>query len=64
MNKEYTLLSKQCVNSTWIARFLAKKNQECCQCVFGCKLRIKNKSEYEYIISRDEYYELKEKQLL
>ena len=30
-----------CVNSKWKARFLAKENEECCQCSFGeCKVKV------------------------
>lgn len=57
--KEFKMISSQCVNSKWIAKFLAKKKQECCQCLFGCKIRIKYKNGYEYIISEAEYYKLK-----
>lgn len=33
--------SNKCVNSNWIARFLANENQECCQCSFGeCKIDV------------------------
>jgi predicted house-cleaning noncanonical NTP pyrophosphatase (MazG superfamily) len=30
----------KCVNSNWIARFLAGDGQECCQCGFECKVSV------------------------
>jgi len=63
MPQKYKIVSKNCVNSKWIARFLAKENQECCQCNFGCKIKVRN-DRYEYIISEAEYWELKAKGLL
>ena len=60
MKNKYEIISKKCVNSYWIARFLAKEKQEYCQCMFGCKIEIKHKeSGYKYVISEREYNELK-----
>lgn len=59
--KKYKLLSKKCVNGHWVSRFLAKKNQECCECL-GCKIEIECISDgYVLIIDEDEYYKLKAK---
>jgi len=41
MNKKYKLVSNNCVNSNWKARFLAEENEEYCQCSFGeCKVKV------------------------
>ncbi len=53
--QEYQLQSKQCTNSHWVARFLAKPNQECCECIFSCKVIVKHESGHEYIITEEEY---------
>ena len=38
---EYEIKNRKCVNSNFIARFLAKKNEEYCQCSFGeCKIMV------------------------
>jgi len=60
----YYIKSKKCVNSNYIARFLAKKNQEYCQCSFGaCKVEVVIKynghSEYTYILTEEEIEKLK-----
>lgn len=34
------LVSSNCVNSKWPARFLAKENQESCECSFSCKVQV------------------------
>lgn len=63
--KEYKLVSSDCVNSKWTAKFLAKKNQEYCECPFDCFVKVKHiKSNYDFIISKADYYELKSKRKL
>ena len=61
---KYKIIETNCVNSKWKAKFLAKKNEKFCQCPFGCKIKIRYKTGYEYIISKDEYLELKAKKQL
>jgi len=53
------IVSRNCVNSKWIARFLAREDQECCQCSFGdCKVAVEIASNghkpYKYILTEDE----------
>jgi len=63
--KKYKIMSTNCVNSNWTARFLAKKNQEYCQCMFSCKIKVKDiASDYQFIISENEYWKLKAKELI
>lgn len=53
---EYELISRRCVNSTWVAKFLTREDEECCQCPFGCFVKVKlKKSGYEYVVSADDY---------
>lgn len=55
---EYELASKICVNSKWIASFLAKENQEYCECGM-CKVIIKYiPNGHKYIVSKSEYEKL------
>jgi hypothetical protein len=59
MDFEYEITINRCLNSKWIASFLAKKDQEHCQCGFDCKIEVKYiPSNYKYIISGKEYQEL------
>jgi len=60
MKHKYKIVSKKCVNSNWIAQFLAEPKQEGCQCMFGCKIKVEHDSGYEYIISESEYLKLNE----
>ena len=48
------LISSKCVNSKWVADWLSKENQECCQCIVGCKVKIRY-SGYEFIVTQSEY---------
>lgn len=48
------IVSKQCVNSKWIASWLAKKGQECCECIVECKIRVNYKG-HEYVVNKHEY---------
>ncbi len=53
------IISTTCVNSKWIADFLAKPQQECCQCFGQCKVRVKSKSGYIFILNEKEIKQLK-----
>ena len=48
------IISKKCVNSNWIAKFLSEKGQECCECFGECKVKVKNNRGYEYILTEGE----------
>lgn len=48
------ILNKQCVNSKWIADFLAGEEQESCECFGACKVRVKGISGEAYILTGDE----------
>ena len=59
MKNELKIISEKCVNSNWKARFLAKENDECCQCSFGeCKVKVlityNGHNPYEYILTEKE----------
>lgn len=47
------LLSEICVNSQWVASFLAAEGQECCECGM-CKVRVKDNRGYKYIVTEEE----------
>ena len=54
-----------CVNSKHKARFLAKDNEEYCQCSFGeCKVRVliayNGNKPYEFILTENEIHEAHE----
>lgn len=52
--EKYELVSKQCVNSKWIASFLATDGQEYCECGF-CKVKVKNiDRDYDFIVTEKE----------
>ena len=58
-----TMLSPNCVNSRWKARFLASDDEECCQCSVGaCKVRVSVEQNghppYTYILTEQELKEL------
>ena len=67
MNKNtIKIVNGKCVNSNWVARFLAKENDEGCQCSFGeCKVRVKigynGHDPYEYILTEKEIEMAREK---
>ena len=56
------IISENCVNSKWTAKWLAKGKQEYCQCPFECKIKVsikrKNSPPYTYIITKAEYEQL------
>ncbi|MCP4354140.1 MAG: hypothetical protein GY793_00645, partial [Proteobacteria bacterium] len=53
------IISTTCVNSKRIADFLAKPQQEYCQCFGQCKVRVKSKSGYIFILNEKEIKQLK-----
>ena len=62
MNTEIKLLSENCVNSNWKARWLADENEEHCECGFKCKVKVKIETTghppYTYIVTKKEYKNL------
>lgn len=65
VEKIYELDSNICVNSNWRASWTSGEDQECCQCGFECKIKIRHiKNDYMYIVSKKEYEEIKEKGLI
>ena len=62
MCKIHILNRGRCVNSKWIASWIAKKNQEHCECGFKCKIRViiqqESDYQYEYVIDKKELYRL------
>ncbi len=58
MKSKLKIISNTCVNSKWVASWLAKKDEEYCQCLVGCKIAI-SYHDYQYIVTQSEYNELK-----
>jgi len=60
--EEIKIVSITCVNSHWIASWLAKENQECCQCSFDCKVMVNvatnGHKPHTYILTEKEYNNL------
>lgn len=59
MKNEIRIVSETCVNSKYKASFLAKENENSCQCSFGeCKVRTvitcNGHEPYEYILTGKE----------
>ena len=57
MHRIHILNQGRCVNSKWVASWIAKSGQECCECGFKCKVRIIIHN-YEYVVDKLELYEL------
>jgi hypothetical protein len=59
MKGKFKLLNNKCVNSNWIANWLASPKQESCQCGFKCKVSISiernGHAPYNYIVDKSEY---------
>ena len=57
------LVSRNCVNSTWTASWLQKKELDSCQCGFECKVRVQIERNghppYTYIVTKKEYNRLR-----
>ena len=49
--------STTCVNSRWVAFWLAKPKQECCECGFECKIKV-NYRNYDYVLTKKELIKL------
>ena len=47
------VIESTCVNSKWVARFLADAHEDHCECP-GCKVRCKDDRGYEYVLSEGE----------
>ena len=58
MENTFKILNKNCVNSNWIARWLAVKHQEHCECGFDCKIKVnvkRNGHSWDYVITKREF---------
>lgn len=60
------IVSKKCVNSNWVARFLAKEDEEYCQCSIGeCKVKVSvamnGHNPYTFILTRKELEDITNK---
>ena len=56
----FEIKDENCVNSKWIARFLAREDQECCQCSVGdCKVKVavsmNGHKPYTYVLTEREF---------
>ena len=49
--------STKCVNSDWVAFWLAKPKQEYCECGFECKIKV-NYRNYDYVVTKKELIKL------
>jgi len=62
MNRIHILNKGRCVNSYWVATWIAKKGEEDCDCGFKCKIRVlisrNNDYKYEYVVDKSEMYKL------
>ncbi len=58
MKNNLKIIDTTCINSKWVARWLAKKNQECCQCVVNCKAWVTYRG-YKFAVTEEEYEMLK-----
>jgi hypothetical protein len=52
------ILDKTCVNSKWVADFLAVDGQEHCECFGSCKVEVADKGGYVFILNSIEIAEL------
>jgi len=57
------IIDKTCVNSKWVADFLADEHQECCECFGACKVRVQAESNYIFILTKEEIDLAREKNL-
>jgi len=62
---KHKIVSENCVNSRWKARFLASNDEECCQCSVGaCKVRVSveqnGHAPYTYVLTEQELQQIKE----
>ena len=49
--------STNCINSKWVAFWLAKPKQEHCECGFECKIKV-NYRNYDYVLTKKELIKL------
>jgi len=65
VSKSLRIVSDNCVNSKWVADWLATKDQEHCQCMVGCKIKVEfsqnGHKPYPYIVDELEYQKLVDK---
>lgn len=54
------IVSEKCVNSKWVADFLADNYQDGCECFGECKVKVKCDKGYEYILTEFEIKQLQE----
>jgi hypothetical protein len=57
INGSLQIHNTDCVNSKWIALWLAQPHQEHCQCGFECKIKV-TYGNYEYVLTERELREL------
>jgi len=59
------VVSLKCVNSDWVADWVAMENQEHCQCIVGCKIKVEfsqnGHKHYHYIVDQLEFNKLVDK---
>lgn len=53
----FRINSTNCVNSKWVAFWLAKPKQEYCECGFECKIKVSRRN-YDYVITKKELIKL------
>jgi hypothetical protein len=62
IKNKFTIVSSKCVNSSWVATWLAYPKEECCQCGFKCKIRVSVEMNghppYTYIVTKKEFKRL------
>jgi len=62
-NGKFELVSKNCVNSSWVASWLQRKGLDACQCGFECKVRIlaeiNEHPPYQYVVTKKEFNNLR-----
>ena len=67
MKGKFKLLNSNCVNSNWTASWLAKPNQEHCQCGFKCKVLVSiernGHQPYTYIVDKAEYNKVEKRNI-
>ena len=64
-SKSLRIVSDKCVNSNWVADWVAMEGQEHCQCIVGCKIKVEfsqnGHKPYPYIVDQLEYQKLVDK---
>ena len=62
VSKSLRIVSDKCVNSNWVADWAAMGEQEHCQCIVGCKIKVEfaqnGHKPYPYMVDQYEYEKL------